>query len=95
MITDILAGLAILKAIDPTAPIVTQAYILAVPAIKVADVLLRPGTEDADLRAADWMEHPVYLCYYYPTDTITELKGVTGEGSKDLPVFPVTLPAPR
>lgn len=95
MITDIVTGLAILRGIDPTAPIVTAAYILAVPAIKVADVLLRPGTEDADLREAGWIDHPIYGCYYYPTETITELKDVTGEGSLDPPPYTVTLPAPR
>ena len=95
MITDILTGLAILKAIDPDAPVVTQAYILAVPAIKVATVVALPGTEDVDLRAAGWTDHPVYLCYYYPTKTITETSNITGAGSKDLPAFPVILPEPR
>jgi len=95
MIANIVAGLAILKDIDSTAPIVTQAYILAVPAIQVLAVVARPGTEDADLRALGWLDHPVYACYYYQTDTITELANVTGEGAGDLPVFPVILPAPR
>lgn len=92
MITDILAGLAILKPYAPDAPIVTQAYILAVPAVKVAVVTV---PDAAALDALNWEEHPVYLCYYYPTSTITELADITGEGDGELPVFQVILPAPR
>ncbi len=93
MITAIVAGLAILRTYDPDAPIVTQAYILAIPGILFASVTT--GTDAADLLALGWIRHPVYLCYYYETKTITELADVTGEGDKDLPVAPVILAPPR
>jgi len=93
MISNIIGGLAILKTYNPNAPIVTQAYILAIPAIKVVDVTT--GTDAADLTALGWLEHPVYACYYYPAQTLTELAEVTGSDAKELPPFPVILPEPR
>jgi hypothetical protein len=92
MISNILDGLAILKTYNADAPIVAHAYILAIPAIKVAVVT---GEDAAALEALDWEQHPVYLCYYYPTKTLTELADVTGAEEKDPPPFPVILPAPR
>lgn len=93
MIQEILDGLAILKTYNADAPIVAHAYILAIPGILFADVTL--GTDAADLAALNWKQHPVYLCYYYPTKTLTELADVTGAEEKDPPPFPVILPAPR
>ncbi len=93
MITEILVGLAILKTYAADAPIVTQAYILCIPAIPFSSVTT--GTDAAVLLANHWYAHPVYACYYYKTKTITELADITGEGDGDLPAFPVILPAPR
>jgi hypothetical protein len=91
MISEILAGLAILKPYKPEAPIVTAAYILCIPAIPFDDVT--EGTDAALLLELNWFQHPVYACYAYRTKTITELKDVDGAGDKDLPAYPVTLPS--
>ena len=91
MITEILAGLSLLKTYDADAPIVTQAYILAIPAILVGDV---SAPHQASLTALHWYEHPLYGCYYYKTSTITELADITGEGDGDIPPYPAIQSAP-
>jgi hypothetical protein len=93
MITNIIEGLTILKTYNTDAPIVTQAYMLSIPAIPFSSVTT--GTDADDLAALGWVEHPTYSCYYYPTQTMTELADVTESSSKELPPFPVILPEPR
>jgi hypothetical protein len=84
-------GLEILKTKNADAPVVTTAYIITVPAVKKVDL---SGGEQTAIEALGWVEHPVYLSYYYPAQTLTELADVTGEGSGDLPVLEPIVPIP-
>ena len=92
MISNIIDGLAILRTYQTEPPIVSQAYMLSIP--KIAFGSATNGTDHDDLLALGWLEHPVYACYYYPCQTITELADITGEGADDPPPFPVILPPP-
>jgi len=91
MISNLLDGLAILKAINPDAPIVTQAYIITVPKILQADL---SGPQQTAIEAAGWLLHPVYGSYYYPAETITELADITGPPENAMPPLPLPIPPP-
>ncbi len=90
-IDELLAGLEIIKTKNADAPVVTAAYIITVPAVKKADL---SGGEQSTIEALGWVEHPVYLSYYYPAQTLTELADVTGESSGDIPVIKPIVPKP-
>lgn len=92
MISEILDGLAILKTVNPDAPIVSAAYRIMVPKILQGDL---DGAQQAAIEAANWVLDPVYGCYHYPAETIVELANVTGEGDNEMPPLPtVLLPLP-
>ena len=91
MITNFLEGLEILKKYDPEPPIVTSAYIITIPKILQADL---SGPDQSIMDAAGWLVHPVYLSYYYPVETITELADVTGETGNEMPPIPIPILPP-
>jgi hypothetical protein len=83
-ITELLAGLEIIKTYNSDAPVVANPYIITVPAVKKAAM---SGPHQTAMDGYGWIEHPVYLSYYYPAQTLTELADVTGEAAKKVPVF--------
>lgn len=70
-ITNLKAGLGILKTYNASAPVVAQPYMIMVPAVKDPDL---SGIDRSALTTAGWVLHPIYNCYYYPAETITELE---------------------
>lgn len=86
-------GLEIIKTKNADAPVVATAYIITVPAVKQAAMTEQ---EKIDIEALGWILHPVYLSYYYPAQTLTELADVTGEGADNIPVIePIVPPIPH
>lgn len=91
-IDELKTGLAIIRTYAPAAPIVAQAYIITVPAVKQSAM---DGQDRSLLEALGWLLHPVYASYYYPAQTLTELANVTGENAKKIPaVTPMPPPMP-
>lgn len=90
-ITELLAGLEMIKAKNSAAPVVASPYIVMVPAVKKTAF---SGGEQTTIEGLGWIEHPVYLSYYYPAQTLTELADVTGEAAKKVPVFEPYTPSP-
>ena len=91
MISEILDGLDILRAVNPDAPVVAHAYIITVPKILQADL---SGPQQTSIEAAGGVLHPVYGSYYYPAETITELGNVTGPSEDAMPPLPLVIPPP-
>ncbi len=91
MITNLLDGLAILQTYDADAPVVTQAYMITIPKILQSAM---SGPDQTAIELLGWVLHPVYLSYYYPVETITELATVTGTSGNETPVFPIPLAPP-
>ena len=91
MLSDLLSGLELIKPYSPDSPVVTSPYIVTVPAVLQADM---SGDDQTAIEALGWLLHPVYLSYYYPAQTITELANVTGEGADEfiMPMVPVPPP---
>lgn len=88
MVSDLIDGLDILMTYDSDAPVVSQAYMVMVPKILQATL---SGPDQTAIEALGWVLHPVYLCYYYPVETITEVADVTGAGDSDLPPLPIPI----
>ena len=92
-ITELVAGLEIIKTYGADFPIVSNPYIITVPAVKKA---VMSGGDQTTMDGLGWLEHPVYLSYYYPAQTLPELADVTGEAAKKPPVIePYTPPLPN
>ena len=89
MIEDLLDGLEIIQKYNTSAPVVANAYMIMVPKVLKADL---SGPDQTLMDGLGWVEHPVYLCYYFPAETITEVANVTGVGDDDLPPFPIPIP---
>lgn len=62
-IQELIDGLEILKPYQDEANVVCHTYMVMVPEILVADV---SGGDQSTLAGLNWLEHPVYACYYYP-----------------------------
>ncbi len=90
-ITELLAGLEIIKTYNADAPVITTAYIITVPAVKKAAM---SGGHQTTIEGLGWIEHPVYLSYYYPAQTLTELADVTGANAAKVPVIEPYTPSP-
>jgi hypothetical protein len=91
-ITELMAGLEMIKLKNSDAPVIANPYVVTVPAVKKADF---SSGDQTIMDGLGWLEHPVYLSYYYPAFTLTELADVTGEAAKEVPVFePFTPPLP-
>lgn len=93
MIADLIAGMEIIKHYNPDAPIAAVPYMAMVPAVKAGDITDPSPYAISDLTALGWLLHPVYDCYYYPGETITELADVTGEEATKVPPLPTVKPA--
>ena len=89
MISNLISGIDILLTYNSDAPIVTHAYMTMVPKILQAAM---SGPDQTAIEALGWVLHPVYLCYYYPVETITEVANITGAGDADLPPLPIPIP---
>ncbi len=91
MLTELLNGLQLIKTYNTDAPVVTHAYLVCVPKVLVADM---SSAHQSLMDGWGWKSHPLYKCYYYPVETITEVANVTGEKAKELPPFPIPIPPP-
>lgn len=91
-IDELIDGLKLIRAKNADAPVVTQAYIITVPAVPQTAFT---GMEQDMMVAWGWLVHPIYQSYYYPAQTLTELANVTGENAGEIPVIePVVPPLP-
>lgn len=88
-ISEIIAGLAVIKKYNAAAPIVTCAYRIQVPLVQLVDI-----TNPADVTILDdnnWFAHPVYGWLMHWASTITEIVEV--DGGK-VPTIRIPIPKP-
>jgi len=62
-IQELIDGLTILKTYKSDAQVVTSAFQVLIPEVLVASI---SGPDQTSLDSKNWLQHPVYLCYYYP-----------------------------